>query len=67
MGWTCQHDHQGFCKLLKVTCSPGIKGCILNKGKHEYFFSSGNYEEDKKREEQKCSEEIDFVALAKMQ
>ena len=65
MGWTCQHDHQGFCKLLKVTCTPGIKGCILNKGEHEYFFTSGSFEEDKKREESKSKDSIDFAALAR--
>ena len=64
MGWTCQHDHKGHCKLLNVACLPGIKGCILNKGKTDYIFSSGSYEEDKKRQEQK-SQEIDFAALAR--
>ncbi len=29
MGWTCQHDFQGYCKLLHVTCTPGTKGCVL--------------------------------------
>ena len=65
MGWTCQHDHKGFCKLLSVNCSPGLKGCILNKGKSEYFFSSGNFEEDKKRDESKKEDSIDFAELAK--
>lgn len=65
MGWTCQHDVGGHCKLLNVPCVPGIKGCILNKGKNEYFFSSGNYEEDKKRQEEKTAESIDFAALAR--
>jgi hypothetical protein len=64
MGWTCQHDFQGYCKLLKCNCSPGIKGCILNKGQHEYIFTSGSYEEDKKRQEQKL-QEVDFAALAR--
>jgi len=65
MGWTCQHDFKGHCKLLNVDCSPGIKGCILNKGKHEYIFSSGSYEEDKKRVQENQKEEIDFAALAR--
>ncbi|QOP40359.1 hypothetical protein [Sulfurimonas marina] len=65
MGWTCQHDHKGFCKLLNVTCTPGIKGCILNKGQHEYFFSSGDFEKDKEREESKKEDSIDFAALAR--
>lgn len=63
MGWTCQHDHKGYCKLLKKDCLPGIKGCILKKS--EYIFSSGSYEEDKKRDEENKKEEIDFAALAK--
>jgi len=62
MGWTCQHDLKGHCKLLNVPCVPGIKGCIL--GKSEYTFSTGNYEEDKKRADEKA-EQIDFAALAR--
>ncbi|MBU1659201.1 hypothetical protein KKG72_09150 [bacterium] len=62
MGWTCQHDYKGECKLLMKPCLPGIKGCILNKS--EYIFSTGSYEEDKKRKEQSI-QEIDFAALAK--
>ena len=63
MGWTCQHDHKGYCKLLKKDCLPGIKGCILKKS--EYIFSTGSYEEDKKRDEENKKEEIDFAALAR--
>jgi len=61
MGWTCQHDEKGFCKLLKVPCVPGIKGCTINKGA-EVVFTTGSYEEDKKNEEGK---EIDFAKLAR--
>ena len=67
MGWTCQHDHKGFCKLLSIACTPGTKGCTLNKGQHEYIFTTGSYEEDKKRAEEKKNEEIDFAALARIQ
>lgn len=63
MGWTCQHDFDGHCKLLNKPCLPGIKGCIL--GKSEYTFSTGSYEEDKKRKEQKEAQSIDFAALAR--
>ncbi|WP_373071776.1 hypothetical protein [Sulfurimonas sp.] len=63
MGWTCQHDHKGYCKLLKKDCLPGMKGCILKKS--EYIFSSGSYEEDKKRDDEKKEQDIDFAALAK--
>ena len=63
MGWTCQHDHQGYCKLLKKPCVPGIKGCVLKSA--EYIFTTGNYEDDKKAQEDKASETIDFAALAR--
>ena len=62
MGWTCQHDYKGNCKLLKKPCLPGMKGCIL--GKSGYTFSTGNYEEDKKAVEKKDAD-INFIALAK--
>jgi hypothetical protein len=61
MGWTCQHDDRGFCKLLKTPCIPGIKGCTINKGA-EVVFTTGSYEEDKKKSE---GEEIDFAELFK--
>ncbi|MGD9969392.1 MAG: hypothetical protein AB7S65_02975 [Sulfuricurvum sp.] len=63
MGWTCQHECKGFCKLLKLPCTPGIKGCILNKGA-QTVFSTGNYEEDKKRAEE-GADPIDFAELAR--
>ena len=62
MGWTCQYDLKGHCKLLNVPCVPGIKGCIL--GKSEYTFSTGSYEEDKKRADEK-TEQMDFASLAR--
>lgn len=61
MGWTCQHDEKGFCKLLKVPCVPGIKGCTINKGA-EVVFTTGSFEEDKKNAEGK---EIYFAELAR--
>ncbi len=64
MGWSCQHDFNGYCKLLNVDCLPAIKGCILNKGKSEYIFTSGSYEEDKKRQDSK-RESMDFAVLIK--
>ena len=63
MGWTCQHDSKGFCKLLKVPCLPGTQGCTINKGA-EVVFTTGSFDEDKKRSEEK-KEEIDFSELAK--
>lgn len=64
MGWTCQHDHQGYCKLLKTACVPGIKGCIINKNADGIVFSTGNFECDKKLVDDK-QEHIDFAALAR--
>jgi len=64
MGWTCQHDYNGYCKLIKKPCLPGMNGCILKS--NEYIFSTGNFEEDKKAKEAKePKEEIDFAALAR--
>lgn len=63
MGWTCQHDYKGYCKLLKKECSPGIKGCVLKSS--EYIFTTGSYEEDKKAVEEEKKDEIDFAALAR--
>ncbi len=63
MGWTCQHDHNGYCKLIKKPCVPGMNGCILQKS-DGIVFSTGSFEEDKKSENEK-KEEIDFAALAK--
>ena len=62
MGWTCQHDYKGYCKLIKKECVPGMKGCTLKKS--EYIFSTGNFEEDKKIQDTK-KESIDFAELAK--
>ena len=63
MGWSCQHDVGGYCKLLKKQCIPGTKGCILKKS--EYIFTTGSFEEDKKRADEKKEEVIDFAALAR--
>ncbi|MBN2782350.1 MAG: hypothetical protein JXQ66_03820 [Campylobacterales bacterium] len=63
MGWTCQHDFNGYCKLVKKPCIPGMKGCILKQG--GFTFSTGSYEEDKKVKDGEKKEEIDFAALAR--
>ena len=62
MGWTCQHDFDGYCKLIKKPCVPGMKGCVLKSS--EYIFTTGSYEDDKKAKEKKI-EQIDFAALAR--
>lgn len=64
MGWTCQHDYKGYCKLVKKECVPGMKGCILKSS--EYVFSTGSFEEDKKiAQNEKETPEIDFAELAR--
>jgi len=40
-----------------------MKGCILKSS--EYIFSTGSYEDDKKAQESKETESIDFAALAR--
>ena len=62
-GWTCQYDLQGSCKLLNMSCQPGMKGCTINKGA-EVLFTTGSYESDKKQAEHKKTD-IDFSALAR--
>ena len=59
MGWSCQHDYNGYCKHVEKVCVPGMKGCIL-KGS-DYIFSG---EPEPKKEEDK-REEIDFAALVR--
>ncbi len=64
MGWTCQHDFQGFCKRVQQPCVPGMKGCTLKT--EGVVFSSGSYETDKQNQENKeKNNEIDFAALAR--
>ena len=68
MGWTCQHDFKGFCKLLKIDCIPGQKGCTLQKSKKEGItFTTGSFEQDKKIAQQNSNgeQQIDFAALAR--
>jgi len=64
MGWTCQHDFKGYCKLVKKACVPGMKGCILKQS--GITFSTGNFEDDKKaKEEDTKPDKIDFAKLAR--
>jgi hypothetical protein len=62
MGWSCQYDYKGECKLVKKPCTPGMKGCTLKSS--EYIFTTGSYENDKKVKDTK-SQEVDFAALAR--
>lgn len=63
MGWTCQHDYKGMCKLVKKPCIPGMKSCTLKSS--EYIFPPGSYEDDKKAAQDKQEQKIDFATLAK--
>ena len=62
MGWTCQHDLKGYCKLLKTNCIPGTKGCILKK-QDGIIFSGASFDKDKYAHEEEV--EIDFAKLAR--
>ena len=62
MGWTCQHDHQGYCKLVHKPCVPGMKGCTL---KGDFLFAQELREEDTKEENKEQHEHIDFAALVR--
>jgi len=64
MGWTCQHDQAGYCKLLKIPCQPGTKGCTINKNAEGIVFSTGDFEADKKQLEEE-KQQIDFAKLAR--
>ena len=66
MGWTCQHDHQAYCQLLKQTCTPGMKGCILKRNNEGIVFSGELYQNKEHEESSKTDENaIDFAALAR--
>ncbi len=28
-GWTCPHDIDGICDIIKKECDPGDRGCVL--------------------------------------
>ncbi|NOQ31755.1 MAG: hypothetical protein GQ570_11595 [Helicobacteraceae bacterium] len=62
MGWSCQHDFKGECKLLSKLCVPGMKGCVIVKA--GYVVSSGSFEEDLKSSQSE-NDKVDFKELAK--
>ena len=63
MGWTCQYDHQGFCKRVKTMCEPGMKGCILQTT--GITFSNEKPSHHNKEKEQEENKEIDFATLVR--
>lgn len=64
MGWTCQHDHEGYCKLIKKPCVPGMKGCTLKKNTDGIVFSA-DLQHETSSKDTSSSTEIDFAALAR--
>ncbi len=64
MGWTCQHDHDGYCKLVKKACEPGMKGCTLKRNSEGIVFSSDLYNASQTDKEDHETP-IDFAALAR--
>ena len=69
MSWTCQHDHKGYCKLIKKPCIPGMNGCIL-KNCDGIVFSDGNHKVSSSEREgslgyEKENSKIDFSTLVR--
>ena len=66
MGWTCQYDHQGFCKRVKTVCEPGMKGCVLQTTgivfSSELDYHTPHEEKQEKKDNEKS---IDLAALAR--
>ena len=65
MGWTCQYDHNGYCKRLKTQCIPGLKGCILQTHDGIVFSSPPASKKQEEPVKRRSQEEIDFAALAR--
>lgn len=55
-GWTCPHDVEGICNIIKKECDPGDCGCVLyGKAKFSSENSPSN-EAFEKRMERKMRE-----------
>jgi len=63
MGWTCQHDHDGYCKLVQKACIPGMKGCILKRNDEGIIFSGDLHDTTETQRHE--DETVDFAALAR--
>ena len=61
MGWTCQHDHQGYCKLVRTSWVPGMKGCTLTG---DFLFAKESSKHQKK-DAKPSQESIDFSTLVR--
>lgn len=50
-GWSCPHDKQGVCDIIKKECDPGDKGCVLyGKAKFSNEESPSNEAFEKRME-----------------
>ena len=55
-GWTCPHDVDGICDIIRKKCDPGDRGCVLyGKAKFSNEASPSN-EAFEKRMERKMRE-----------
>ncbi len=42
--WSCPHDREGVCQLVKgARCDPGMRGCVLH-GRYRFFQDEGGGE-----------------------
>ena len=54
-GWTCPHDREGICDIIKKECDPGDKGCVLyGKAKFSSEDSPSNEAFEKRMERKMC-------------
>ncbi|NOX16430.1 MAG: hypothetical protein GXP61_10520 [Epsilonproteobacteria bacterium] len=60
-GWSCPHDTEGACDIIKKECDPGDRGCVLYR---KVKFSDVNlpsneaFEQRMKRKMKKLQEEL---------
>jgi hypothetical protein len=60
-GWTCPHDVDGICDIIKKECDPGEKGCVLYgrvKFSNEGNLSNEAFEKRIQRKIKKIEEEL---------
>jgi len=60
-GWSCPHDIEGICDIIKKECNPGEKGCVLYgkvKFSHQSSPSNEAFEKKMKRKMKKLQEKL---------
>jgi len=60
-GWSCPHDVDGICDIIKKECDPGEKGCVLYgrvKFSNENNPSNEAFEKRMQRKIKKIEEEL---------